>query len=73
MKLRLEYKNLQELADNPKNWRKHPDEQTKPLKEVIDKVGFAGAVLFNETTQHLIDSRYFRWFWLDTYRSTNTK
>jgi DNA modification methylase len=54
-KLRLEWRKASELQDNPHNWRKHPASQTRGLKAVLDKVGWAGAVLYNETTGHLID------------------
>ena len=53
--LRLEWRTPAELADNPENWRKHPDSQTDGLTAVIGKVGWAGAALYNETTGRLID------------------
>jgi len=53
--LRLEYLDPSQLADNPQNWRAHPSEQTEALKAAIDEVGWAGALLYNEQTQRLID------------------
>jgi hypothetical protein len=53
--LRLEWRTPAELADNPSNWRTHPDTQSEPLTAVIHQVGWAGAALFNERTGRLID------------------
>jgi DNA modification methylase len=53
--LRLEYWEPDQLSDNPRNWRRHPETQLSALKAVIDDVGWAGAALFNERTQRLID------------------
>ena len=53
--LRLEYLDPSELADNGKNYRRHPAHQITALKGVLSEVGWAGALLYNETTQHLID------------------
>jgi len=53
--LRLEWRTPAELADNPANWRKHPEAQTAPLAQAIREVGWAGASLYNETTGRLID------------------
>src|SRR4051812_15964916 len=53
--LRLEYRNAAELADNPRNWRTHPEAQLHALRDVIGEVGWAGACLFNEQTGRLID------------------
>lgn len=53
--LRLEYRTAGELAENPKNWRLHPEAQTKALADVIAEVGYAGALLFNERTGRLVD------------------
>jgi len=53
--LRLEWIDPKDLKDNPENWRTHPSEQTTALKDVIDQVGWAGALLYNETTGHIID------------------
>ena len=40
---------------NPHNWRVHPEAQLKALRAMIGQVGYAGAVLLNETTGNLID------------------
>jgi hypothetical protein len=53
--LRLEYRSPAELADNPRNWRRHPDAQLAALSDVIGEVGWAGACLYNERTGRLID------------------
>jgi hypothetical protein len=53
--LRLEWVEAGSLADNPDNWRRHPRGQMAALKGMIDDVGWAGALLYNETTGRLID------------------
>jgi len=53
--LRLEYRKASELRANPHNWRKHSLPQRKALQSVIDEVGWAGALLYNERTERLID------------------
>jgi ParB-like chromosome segregation protein Spo0J len=53
--LRLEWRSPAELAENPLNWRTHPETQFNALADVIADVGWAGACLFNERTQRLID------------------
>jgi hypothetical protein len=53
--LRLEYVEAQSLQDNPSNWRTHPAAQLDALKDVLQEVGWAGALLYNERTGRLID------------------
>jgi DNA modification methylase len=53
--LRLEWRSPHELAENPKNWRRHPETQLSALSDVISEVGWAGACLYNERTGRLID------------------
>src|ERR1041384_136856 len=53
--LRLEWRSPAELADNPRNWRRHPHTQLAALGDVLAEVGWAGACLFNEATGRLID------------------
>ncbi len=53
--LRLEWRSPAELAENPSNWRRHPEAQIAALTDVIGEVGWAGACLFNERTGRLID------------------
>lgn len=53
--LRLEYIDPADLAENPANWRTHGDAQLEGLKGVLDEVGWAGACLYNEQTERLID------------------
>src|SRR5262245_31150097 len=54
-RLRLEYLDASQLDDNPANWRTHPAGQLKALENVLADVGWAGALLYNEATKHLID------------------
>lgn len=44
-----------ELAENPANWRTHPAAQIDALTGAIAEVGWAGACLFNERTNRLVD------------------
>ncbi len=53
--LRLEYRSPAELAENPANWRRHPESQLAALTDVIAEVGWAGVCLFNEATGRLLD------------------
>jgi DNA modification methylase len=53
--LRLEWIDPAELQANPLNWRHHPSEQAESLEAAIAEVGWAGALLYNERTRHLID------------------
>lgn len=53
--LRLEWRSPSELAENPSNWRRHPESQLSALTDVIAEVGWAGACLYNERTGRLID------------------
>lgn len=38
----------EELLPNPKNWRKHPERQRAALREMVARIGFAGAELVRE-------------------------
>ena len=53
--LRLEWRSPAELAENPRNWRRHPEAQLAALADVLAEVGWAGAFLYNERTGRLID------------------
>ena len=53
--LRLEWRSPSELAENPRNWRTHPQSQIEALEGVVSEVGWAGACLYNEATGRLID------------------
>jgi hypothetical protein len=53
--LRLEWRDPAELAENPRNWRRHPEPQMAALTDVLAEVGWAGACLYNERTGRLID------------------
>lgn len=37
-----------ELRANPKNWRKHPETQRKAMQTILDRVGYADALLARE-------------------------
>lgn len=53
--LRLEWRSPAELAENPRNWRRHPEAQVAALTDALAEVGWAGACLYNERTGRLID------------------
>lgn len=53
--LRLEWLDPRTLKPNPKNFRRHPEAQKKVLAAMLTEVGWAGALLVNETTGNLID------------------
>ena len=53
--LRLEWMSPETLADNPSNWRKHPEAQTAGLTASIEEAGWAGALLYNARTGRLVD------------------
>src|SRR5260370_24344346 len=42
-------------AEHPKNWKFHPGEQLDSIGGLLDSVGWAGALLFNERTGRLLD------------------
>lgn len=54
-KLRLEWRDPKTLSPNPLNWRRHPEAQRLALKGALGEVGWAGALLYNEATQRLVD------------------
>jgi DNA modification methylase len=43
-----------ELIANPKNWRRHPKAQSDALRGVLEKVGYADALLARETPEGLV-------------------
>jgi hypothetical protein len=53
--LRLEWRSPSELAENPRNWRRHDAAQIDALSDALAEVGWAGACLYNERTGRLID------------------
>ena len=53
--LRLEWRNADELEENPANWRQHPAYQEEAHKDLISEVGWAGVLLYNEQTGRLVD------------------
>lgn len=64
-RLRLEWLDPKSLEGNPKNWRRHPAIQRQAVREARDRVGFAGALLYNERTNRLIDGHLRREEWID--------
>lgn len=42
-----------DLRANPRNWRIHPTSQARALRSVLDRVGYAGALLARETPEGL--------------------
>lgn len=52
---KLEWVDASTLCDNPNNWRVHPAEQHRALQASLAMNGWAGALLYNETTGRLID------------------
>jgi DNA modification methylase len=53
--LRLAWVDPNSLDENPRNWRTHPQKQLDGLRDAIQEVGWAGALLYNERTKRLID------------------
>ena len=43
-----------DLRPNPKNWRTHPQEQRDGLQTMLERVGYADAVIARETPQGLM-------------------
>jgi hypothetical protein len=54
-KLRFEFLNPNQIKINAKNWRIHPRRQRQAYNAFKQQVGWAGAVLINETTGNLLD------------------
>lgn len=44
-----------EFTKNPKNWRVHPENQRIMIRDILSSVGWAGVIVVNETTGHVID------------------
>ena len=53
--IRLEWLDPADLRENPSQWRTHPPAQLHALEAAIREVGWAGALLLNERTWHLVD------------------
>jgi hypothetical protein len=53
--LRLEWIDPEQLRSNPQNIKFHPPEQLSALGDLVNDVGWAGALLFNEETGQLLD------------------
>jgi DNA modification methylase len=46
---------VDQILYNPKNWRIHPSAQKEALEASLEKVGWVGEVMINQTTGHLVD------------------
>lgn len=53
--LRLEWRDPMDLTPHPKNFRQHPEEQREALQGVMERVGWAGAILLNEQTGRILN------------------
>lgn len=53
--MRLEWWSPRKIAGHDMNWKTHPSLQREAYLEFRQEVGWAGAVLFNETTNRLLD------------------
>ena len=53
--LRFEYRDPQTIKLNAKNWRVHPRRQRQAYNAFKKEIGWAGAVLINDTTGNLLD------------------
>lgn len=58
MKIRNRVKELRmvpakDLLANPKNWRDHPEEQRSAMRQLLERIGFAGANMARETPEGL--------------------
>lgn len=44
-----------DLIANPRNYRRHPENQRQALREMLDNVGWVQQVVVNKRTGHLVD------------------
>lgn len=44
-----------DLQHHPRNWRLHPERQKKALRANLERFGFLEGIIWNQTTQTLID------------------
>lgn len=44
-----------ELKANPNNWRLHPETQKKPLKAILNDVGWVQNIIVNKNTGNIVD------------------
>jgi hypothetical protein len=44
----LTYVKASELRANPKNWRKHPEQQRRAMESVLERIGYADALIARE-------------------------
>lgn len=51
----LKWMKAKDIANNPMNWRLHPETQRQAVKEFVSEVGWAGVLLYNKATKRLID------------------
>ena len=50
----LRYVEASKLKPDPRNWRKHPKAQRNALSAILDRIGWAGAVIARETPRGLV-------------------
>ena len=41
----FQYVRARDLLENPKNWRRHPKPQSDAMRALLQRIGYAGAVL----------------------------
>ena len=44
-----------DLAENPRNWRRHPERQRRALRAMLEEVGFADAILARERADGVLE------------------
>lgn len=53
--LRFEWMDPRQIMQNELNPKTHPYAQRQAMADLFDEIGWAGALLYNETTKRLID------------------
>jgi len=59
--VRFERRPASEFLAHPENWRQHPEMQRTALRNLLENIGWAGAVTVNETTGHVINGHERIW------------
>lgn len=54
-KMELRWVPVGQLAENPNNWRLHPEKQVNALESALSSLGWAAALVYNSRTKRLID------------------
>lgn len=50
----LRWVNATELLPNEKNWRRHPESQTVALRDVLERIGYADALIARDAPEGLV-------------------